>query len=130
MAGEANCPKCGRDLALTCFACDAAESKEIDAADHARDVRIRKDVDAEMRAALGPCWDHLWGPPLEQLGHIIDLDRRRAERVESALRKIAEGKTAADNAHPLGEYASMAMRFVSIAQDSLRSTSASTPVKP
>lgn len=51
------------------------------------------------------------------------IDRLKAEnaRQRDALVKIACGKQREDNGHPLGEYASMAMRFVTIAQDALRS---------
>jgi predicted nucleic acid-binding Zn-ribbon protein len=50
-----------------------------------------------------------------------DLYLLRAERdaLREALQQIAAGKVAADNNHPLGEYASMAGRFLSIAQTAL-----------
>lgn len=43
----------------------------------------------------------------------------RAEKYEKALRHIRTGKTQADNEHPLGEWASMSMRFHSIARTAL-----------
>lgn len=48
-----------------------------------------------------------------------DEQRQRVERVEAALREIAVGKISADHDHPLGEFASMAGRFLSIAQTAL-----------
>jgi hypothetical protein len=43
----------------------------------------------------------------------------RAKRMEEALREIRTGKIQADNEHPLGEYASMGMRFHNIARTAL-----------
>ena len=43
----------------------------------------------------------------------------RVEELESALREIAIGKTSADNDHPLGEWFSMAGRFINVARTAL-----------
>lgn len=42
------------------------------------------------------------------------------EKYRAALAEIAAGKIASDLNHPLGEGMSMAMRFITIATDSLR----------
>lgn len=41
------------------------------------------------------------------------------DRYRAALVEIAKGKTIEDNDHPLGEYASMAMRWLTLAQRTL-----------
>lgn len=87
MSGESVC-KCGRNLALTCLHCDAIDDAAGEAEDRERDVRIQKDVDAALREALGPCWNHLWGPNLEQLGHLVDLDAKRAEKAEAEVERL------------------------------------------
>ncbi len=57
---------------------------ETDAEDQAFEERVRRDVDKAIREAIGKdCWNHLWGPGLEQLGGIIDLDRRGRLKAES-----------------------------------------------
>lgn len=65
-----------------------AEADEIDEEEHAIYQRVKKDADAAIRAAIGPCWNHLWGPGLEQLGHIIDAGMLRAERAEAEIARL------------------------------------------
>jgi hypothetical protein len=45
--------------------------------------------------------------------------RARVEKLEGALKEIRVGKKACDNQHPLGEYASQAIRFTCIAKTAL-----------
>ncbi|HXG69970.1 MAG TPA: hypothetical protein VNJ04_05075 [Gemmatimonadaceae bacterium] len=61
---------------------------ENDDEDHIIYQRVKKDADAAMKDALGECWNHLWGPGLEQLGHVVDAGMLRAEKSEAAYAEL------------------------------------------
>lgn len=71
-----------------------------------------------------------WMLTSAQVRAIVDYDRRqrvelerlrtRVEALEAALREIAVGKIQEDVTHPLGEWFSMAGRFITIACRTLK----------
>lgn len=92
-------------------ATDAAdeECERFDAAE----AKARNDAtDARLRAVLGPCWNHLWGPELERLGgdydafkqRLAELESRsetpRAGAVEIAARRLCLARSGGDDPQP------------------------------
>lgn len=77
------CPHCIAIIARLQLELASQDDEE-----HAIYQRVKQNADAAMKEALGPCWNHLWGHGLEQLGHIVDVGMVRAERAETALRTI------------------------------------------
>lgn len=52
--------------------------------------RVKRATDVELRRILGPCWNHLWGSPLEDLGGLLDAAKRAAEAAEARVAELEQ----------------------------------------
>lgn len=94
-----------------CAAEQRAEKAEQERDDYKRRYSDMEDADERAATAIADL------KPLEAaLGRM--MDQRDAARI--ALREISIGKVRADYEHPMGEWASMAARFLTIARAALK----------